>query len=115
MSDCIFCKIASKEIKTDKIVYEDEYVMAFNDLNPEAPVHVLVIPKVHISNFEDVTDDNFIYLEKIMKAIKKVTEITGINEDGYRIVNNCKENGGQEINHLHFHVLGGEKLSNKMK
>lgn len=110
MEDCIFCKIANKEVKTDNIVYEDEYVMAFDDLNKEAPVHVLIIPKIHIPNFEEITEENFIYLEKIMKAVQKITKITGVNEKGYRIMNNCKEDGGQVINHLHFHLLGGKKL-----
>lgn len=114
MEDCIFCKIAKHEIPTEKIVYEDGYVMAFNDLNPEAPVHVLVVPKMHISNFDDVDEENFVYLEKIMKAIKEVGKITGISEKGYRIINNCKEYGGQAINHLHFHVIGGTKLSSKI-
>lgn len=111
MEDCIFCKIAKKEIKVDTVVYENEYVMAFNDLNPKAPVHVLVIPKVHIANFEEITDENFIYLTEIMKSIKEIARLTGINEKGYRIINNCKEDGGQEVPHLHFHVLGGTKLS----
>ena len=115
MEDCIFFKIASHEIKADTIVYEDDYIIAFNDLNPEAPVHVLVVPKVHIENFDEINDANFIYLEKIMKGIKEVAKITGINEKGYRIINNCKEYGGQEINHIHFHVMGGTKLPNKMK
>lgn len=115
MEDCIFCKIASHDIPTEKVVYEDEYVIAFNDLNPEAPVHVLVIPKIHIANFDEVNENNFVYLEKIMKAIKEVARITGINEKGYRIINNCKEDGGQVINHIHFHVMGGTKLPNKMK
>ena len=113
MEDCLFCKIASHEIPTEKIVYEDDYVMAFNDMYPDAPVHVLVVPKVHIANFEEVTDENFVYLEKIMKAIKEVAKITGINEKGYRIINNCKEDGGQVINHIHFHVLGGKKFETK--
>ena len=113
MEDCLFCKIANHKIPTEKIVYEDDYVMAFNDMYPDAPVHVLVVPKVHIANFEEVTDENFVYLEKIMKAIKEVAKITGINEKGYRIINNCKEDGGQVINHIHFHVLGGKKFETK--
>ncbi len=115
MNDCIFCKIANHEIPTDKIVYEDDYVMAFNDLNPEAPVHVLIVPKVHISNFDELDDNSILYFEKVLRAVKEVASITGINEKGYRVINNCKEYGGQVINHLHFHVLGGTKLPNKMK
>ena len=110
MEECLFCKIANHKLPTEKIVYEDDYVIAFNDMYPDAPVHVLVVPKVHIANFEEVTDENFVYLEKIMKAIKEVAKITGINEKGYRIINNCKEDGGQVINHIHFHVLGGKKF-----
>ena len=113
MEDCLFCKIANHKLPTEKIVYEDDYVMAFNDMYPDAPVHVLVVPKVHIANFEEVTDQNFVYLEKIMKTIKEVAKITGINEKGYRIINNCKEDGGQVINHIHFHVLGGKKFETK--
>lgn len=113
MEECLFCKIANHKLPTEKIVYEDDYVIAFNDMYPDAPVHVLVVPKVHIANFEEVTDENFVYLEKIMKAIKEVAKITGINEKGYRIINNCKEDGGQVINHIHFHVLGGKKFETK--
>ncbi len=113
MEDCIFCKIANHKMETEKIVYEDEYVMAFNDMYPDAPVHVLVVPKIHIANFEEITDENFEYLERIMKAIKEVSKVTKINEKGYRIVNNCKEYGGQVVNHLHFHVLGGKKFETK--
>ena len=110
MEDCIFCKIANHEVATSNIVYEDEYVMAFDDINKEAPVHVLVVPKKHIANFEELNDETMVYFEKILKAIKIVAEKTGINEKGYRIINNCKEDGGQVVNHLHFHVLGGKKL-----
>ena len=115
MEECLFCKIANHEVPTETIVYEDDYVMAFNDLYPDAPVHVLVVPKIHIANYEEITEENEEYLIKIMRAIKEVARITGIDKDGYRIVNNCKEFGGQVINHLHFHVLGGAKLPVKMK
>ena len=104
--DCIFCKIAQKEIPST-IVYEDEDVIAFNDLNPEAPVHVLVIPKKHIESLNTATAEDQQLLGKIMLAIQKIAAEQGIAENGYRVVTNCGVQGGQTVMHLHFHLMGG--------
>lgn len=106
--DCIFCKIANKELDTE-LIYEDENIVAFNDLNPEAPTHILVIPKKHIESNDDLTMEDSHLIGEIFQVIKKLAKDLNLN-DGYRIVNNCKEDGGQTVNHLHFHVLGGRKL-----
>ncbi len=108
MSDCIFCKIANKEINSE-IIYENDSVIAFKDLNPKAKIHFLIIPKKHYSTILDV--DNTEIMQDIFKAVKEIAKEFGIEEDGFRIINNCKENGGQEVMHLHFHLLGGEKLN----
>lgn len=113
MKDCLFCKIAAKEIDS-KIVYENDYVLAFNDIKPEAPVHVLVIPKIHIQDLNNVSDENIKYVSEVIKAIKEVAKITDIEEDGYRVISNVGENGGQVIPHLHFHVIGGKHLGAKI-
>lgn len=109
MEDCIFCKIVDKKMSS-KIIFEDDYVLAFNDISPVTPVHILVIPKKHIENLNDLDADNIKYIEKCMLAIKEVAKISGIYDDGYRVVTNVGENGGQAVKHLHFHVLGGKKL-----
>ena len=110
MSDCIFCKIISGEIPSNK-VYEDELVMAFNDVSPEAPVHVLIVPKEHIASANDITEENADVVKNIFLAAKKIAKDLNVAEGGYRIVNNCGENGGQSVKHLHFHLLGGRNLS----
>ncbi len=107
--DCIFCKIAQKEIPST-IVYEDEDVIAFNDLNPEAPVHVLVIPKKHIESLNTATAEDQQLLGKIMLAIQKIAAEQGIAENGYRVVTNCGVQGGQTVMHLHFHLMGGREM-----
>ena len=107
--DCIFCKIANKEIPSS-IVYEDDDVIAFNDLNPEAPVHVLVIPKKHIANFSDAKPEDQQLLGKLRLTIQKIAAEQGIAENGYRVVTNCGEQGGQTVMHLHFHLLGGREM-----
>ena len=99
--DCIFCKIINKEIPS-QIIYEDEDVLAFRDINPEAPVHVLVIPKQHIASFNELTKDHGPLLVKIMAAIQTIAINEKIADSGYRIVNNCGEQGGQTVGHLHF-------------
>ena len=111
--DCLFCKIANKEIDS-KIVYENDYVMAFHDINPIAPVHVLVIPKIHIKDLNEVSEENMTYIKEVMLAIKEVAKITGVYESGYRVVSNVGEDGGQVVPHLHFHVLGGKTLGTKV-
>lgn len=110
MSDCLFCKIIAGEIPSSK-VYEDEYVYAFNDISPEAPVHVLIVPKEHIASANDLTAENADVVAKIFVAAKKIAEDMGIAEGGYRIVNNCGDDGGQTVKHLHFHLMGGRSLA----
>jgi len=109
MSDCIFCKIVNKEIPT-QIIYEDESVLAFNDIQPQAPIHVLVIPKKHISDIASINGDDFFLINTLFKTMKKIAQEKGIEEDGYRIVNNCRDNGGQTVGHLHFHLMGGREM-----
>ena len=103
MEDCLFCKIVRGEIPSDK-VYEDDMVYAFNDINPAAPVHVLVIPKKHFDNFAEADDE---YIIAIKKAVETIVRRLGIDEEGYRLVFNTNDNGGQTVHHLHCHILGG--------
>lgn len=110
MCDCLFCKIISGEIPSGK-VYEDDTVFAFNDISPEAPVHVLIVPKEHISSANELNEENASVTAKVFLAAKKIAKEKNIAEGGYRIVNNCGENGGQSVKHLHFHLLGGRSLS----
>lgn len=107
--DCIFCKIASGEIPSTK-VYEDDTVVAFNDLSPQAPVHVLIIPKEHIASCDEVTDENCAVVGHIFAVASKIAKDMGLN-NGYRIVNNCGEEGGQTVHHLHFHLMGGRQFT----
>jgi Diadenosine tetraphosphate (Ap4A) hydrolase and other HIT family hydrolases len=109
MSDCVFCLISQKRIPSE-IVYEDEYVIAFKDLNPEAPVHILIIPKKHIPSLMEAGDDDLSLITKIYSAAKKIAAQFGISENGFRIVTNCGRDGGQTVNHLHFHLLGGRSM-----
>lgn len=113
MEDCIFCKIVNGEIPSKK-VYEDEKVLAFYDVNPEAPVHVLVIPKDHIASVNEINEKNSKIISDIFVVINKIVSELGIAKDGYRIITNTGENGGQSVNHMHFHVLGGKKLPLKL-
>ena len=110
--DCIFCKIANGEISSNK-VYEDDKIIAFYDLNPQAKIHVLVIPKNHISCADEINEENCQYVAHIFTKIPMIAEKAGI-DNGYRVITNCGEDGCQSVKHLHFHVLGGEKLSEKM-
>ena len=107
--DCIFCKIAAGEIPSTK-VYEDDKVLAFKDINPLAPVHILVIPKTHIESAAEITADNSAVVAHIFEVIAKIAKEQGIDKDGFRVVSNCGENGCQSVKHLHFHILGGKKL-----
>jgi histidine triad (HIT) family protein len=109
MQDCIFCKIINREIKAD-IVFENENVIAFNDISPKAPIHILVIPKKHIDGFFG-SQENLEDISNIWRAINEIVEIVGIKDAGFRIIMNSGKDGGQEVSHLHFHVLGGKKLS----
>lgn len=110
--DCLFCKIINGEIPSAK-VYEDEYVYAFRDIAPQAPVHVLVIPKVHIASADAVTADNSVYVSKVFEAIPKIAAAEQL-ANGYRVITNIGSVGCQSVKHLHFHLLGGKQLSEKM-
>lgn len=105
--DCIFCKLANGEIPT-QMVYEDERVAAFNDANPVAPTHILVVPKQHYKSLEDVPFEEMDIIADIHKAIRKIAADQGFDEPGYRVVNNCGKDGGQEVPHIHYHVLAGK-------
>lgn len=111
-NDCLFCKIIAGDIPCTK-VYEDEYVFAFRDINPQAPVHVLVLPKEHICCADAINEDNSVYAAKCFEAVAKIAKAEGL-ENGYRVINNCGEDGGQSVKHLHFHLLGGVKLGEKI-
>ena len=113
MNDCIFCKIINKEIPST-IVYEDSEIIAFRDINPVTPIHILVIPKKHIESLIDLKQDDELLIGKIYTVINKIAKREGINEKGFRVIVNCGEDGGQEVKHLHFHVLGGKKLGTKI-
>ncbi len=111
--DCLFCKIVSGDIPSTK-VYEDEYVYAFLDIAPQAKIHVVVIPREHIASCaDDITEENSAVIAKLFEAVPRIAKAAGI-EGGYRIVNNCGDNACQSVKHIHFHVLGGEKLSERM-
>lgn len=111
--DCIFCRIIKGEIPSIK-VYEDETVYAFKDINPMAPVHVLIIPKVHIASINEVTAENSAVIAHIYEIAAKLAKELGISESGYRVVSNCGADAGQTVFHLHFHLLGGTKLKVEM-
>ena len=113
MNDCIFCKIINKEIPSD-IVYEDEDILAFRDIHPVTPVHVLVIPKKHITSLVDLKKEDEVIIGKIYTVINEIAKKEGILEKGFRVIVNCGEDGGQEVKHLHFHLLGGKKLGVKI-
>ena len=106
---CIFCKIVKGEIPSTK-VYEDDTVVAFNDLSPQAPVHVLIIPKEHIASCDEVTDENCAVVGHIFAVAAKIAKEKGLT-NGYRVVNNCGEEGGQTVHHLHFHLMGGRQFT----
>jgi histidine triad (HIT) family protein len=113
MESCIFCKIINKEIPAT-VIYEDERVMAFNDINPQAPVHVVIIPKKHIKNVGDINEENGDYLKDIHFAANRVAIQLGIAESGFRLINNCGLDAGQTVFHLHYHLLGGKSLGMKL-
>ena len=113
MEDCVFCKIIKKEIPAD-IVYEDDEILSFKDINPAAPIHILVIPKKHITSLAHLQEEDEAVIGKIYTVINKIAEEKDFKEDGYRVIVNCGKNGGQEIMHLHFHILGGRELGEKI-
>ena len=107
MADCLFCKMIAGEIKPD-VVYEDDSVLAFRDINPQAPVHILIIPKVHVETLNDLDDSAL--AGKLLQIAIKLADQEGLAEEGYRTVFNCNEKGGQEVFHLHMHLLGGRQM-----
>lgn len=113
MEDCIFCKIIKGEIPSTK-VYEDEKILAFKDINPAAPIHILVIPKKHIKSLVELEKEDEILIGKIYTVINKIAEEQGVKEKGYRVIVNCGKDGGQEVGHLHFHLLAGKPLGEKI-
>ena len=104
---CLFCKIINKEIPSN-VILEDENFLAFHDINPKAPVHILVIPKIHVDSFNEVSGE---IMSKMTDFIHSVAKEVNIENSGYRIITNIGDNGGQEVKHLHFHILGGAKLT----
>ena len=112
MENCIFCKIIRGEIPSAK-VYEDDKVYAFRDINPQAPVHILVVPKAHIASVDEITAENSAKIAKIFEAIPEIAKAEGL-KNGYRIVSNIGEHGCQSVKHLHVHILGGKQLNETM-
>ena len=112
MENCLFCKIIAGDIPSTK-VYEDDSVLAFRDIAPQAPTHILVIPKTHIASVAEVTVENSAVVAHIFEVIAKVAAQEGL-ENGYRVVSNCGDHAGQTVHHLHFHILGGKQLSLEM-
>ena len=110
--DCIFCKIAAGEIPSTK-VFENDKILAFKDLNPQAPIHLLVIPKEHIASADEINVSNSVIVAEIFANIPKIAAEAGL-ADGYRIITNIGENGCQSVKHMHFHILGGAKLAERM-
>ena len=110
MTDCLFCRIRDGEIPCDK-VYEDDHVLAFRDVNPQAPTHILIIPKKHIATVNDLVDEDQAVAGQIMLAAGKIAAQEGIDDDGYRLVMNCNEGAGQVVFHIHMHLVGGRRMS----
>ncbi len=113
MNDCLFCKIIKGEIPCNK-VYEDEEILAFHDINPAAPIHILVIPKKHITSLAHLEKEDEAIVGRIYGVINQIAEEQSFKQDGYRVIVNCGKNGGQEVMHLHFHILGGKPLGEKI-
>lgn len=110
MTDCLFCKMGSGEIKPD-VVFEDDDVLAFRDVNPQAPMHVLVIPKTHIATVNELDENNAGVISQIYLVARKLAQDSGVAEDGYRLVMNCNAGAGQSVFHIHLHVLGGRQMN----
>lgn len=109
MENCLFCKIIKGEIPSKK-AYEDDYVYAFYDIEPQAPHHVVIVPKEHIESANQLNEKNSHYIAKIYEAVPKIAKELGFAEDGYRVVNNCGKDGGQTVWHIHFHLMGGRSF-----
>jgi len=113
MDDCLFCKIIEKKIPSEA-VYEDDMIYAFNDIKPEAPIHVLIVPKLHIDSVQKLNKDNEKYIAAIHNAANEIAKKLGIYDKGYRLINNCGPDAGQSVLHLHYHLLGGKFLGPKI-
>lgn len=113
MEDCTFCKIIKGEIPSEKI-YEDEDILAFKDINPAAPIHILVIPKKHIATLMEVSKEDSNIMSKILETIQKIAKQLGIEENGFRLIANCGPDSGQEVMHIHFHLLAGREMGPKI-
>lgn len=109
MNECIFCRIAQGSIKAS-VVHEDERVIAFRDIEPQAPVHIIIIPKKHIESIDSLDESDFPYIEAAVKAASEIAKREGVSDSGYRLVTNHGKNGGQSVFHLHFHLLGGREM-----
>ena len=108
MADCLFCRIAAGDIRAD-VVYEDDRILAFRDIKPQAPSHVLIIPKSHIATLNELSDPDL--AAALIQSVQKIAALEGLSDDGYRTVVNCNANAGQEVYHLHFHLLGGRRMT----
>ena len=111
--NCLFCKIIKGEVPSEK-VYEDEFVLAFKDINPAAPIHILIIPKKHICSLTELKEDDEKYIWGIHKAMNIIANEQGFSDNGYRVIVNCGKDAGQEVMHLHYHILSGKKLGDKI-
>ena len=109
MSDCLFCRIVNREIPAE-IIYEDDFILAFNDINPQAPLHILIIPKKHIEKVSSLKEEDSHLVSKMVLRAKDIAADKGISADGYRLVLNCGKNAGQEVFHIHLHLLGGRRF-----
>ena len=109
---CLFCKIINGDIPSAR-VYEDDMIYAFKDINPMAPVHVLIVPKIHVASADGIDEDNSAYVAHIFEMIPYIAKELGL-KNGYRVITNCGDDGCQSVKHLHFHLLGGEKLSERL-
>ena len=110
MEDCLFCKIVNKEIPAE-LIFEDDRIVAFNDINPQAPIHILIIPKEHFASLNDVPEEKKDILGHILARARQIAQNIGIQESGYRIVLNTARDSGQEVFHIHFHMLGGRRMT----
>ncbi|AMD01261.1 MULTISPECIES: histidine triad nucleotide-binding protein [Halomonas] len=108
--DCLFCKIIKREIPAD-IVYEDEHVLAFNDINPQAPTHILIIPKQHIATLNDIEEADLALIGRLQYTAARLAKERGFAEEGYRVVMNCNDQGGQTVYHIHMHLMGGRRFT----
>ena len=108
MTDCLFCKMVAGDIKPN-IVFEDENILAFRDINPQAPVHILIIPKAHVATLDDL--DNTLLAGQLVQTAVQLAKAEGLSEEGYRTVFNCNQKGGQEVYHVHLHLLGGRQMT----